>query len=149
MTNHDQRRPVGRRRFLLGAGAATAAVATTTVTAGPAGASPVSARTTASPLPKPIPGGFDTGVPSVGFINFFLPGPPGSVTPVLGLPGGGLDVESSTITDFHGTTAFAVLAGEATASDGGTYPFEFDVRVMEGTYVAESGEERKAAFAFL
>jgi hypothetical protein len=61
----------------------------------------------------------------------------------------GLDVEPSTLTDFRGFTAFAVLAGEAKASDGRTYACEFDVRVMEGDYIATDGSRQSGAFAFL
>jgi hypothetical protein len=100
-------------------------------------------------MPKPIPGGVDSGDPRVGFIHWWLPGPEGATTPVLGLEAMGLDVEPNTITDFKGWVAYAVLAGEAKAGDGATYPVEFDVRAMEGNYVAEDGSTHRAAFAFL
>ncbi len=132
---------------MLGAGALAAATAATTVGASPADAAGRVGR--ADPLPRPIPGGIDTGDPRVGFIHWFLPGPTDATTPVLGLPGFGLDVEPSTITDFKGFTAYAVLAGEATDQDGQTYPCEFDVRVMEGRYLDEQGDEHRAAFAFM
>lgn len=145
----DARTGFGRRHFLVGAGAATAATAIAGATASPAAGHGGGAHDDANPLPKPIPGGVDSGDPNVGFIHWFLPGPVGSTTPVLGLPGMGLDVEPNTITDFRGFIAYAVLAGEAVGSDGKTYPCEFDVRAMVGDYVAEDGTEQYAAFAFL
>jgi hypothetical protein len=109
-------------------------------------ASPASAMELrqALPAPSPIPGGIDA--PPVGFLHWFLPGPEGSSTPVTGFPALGLDVEPSTITNFAGFTAFAVLAGEAEGSDGKTYKVEFDLRVMEGEYVAEDGSLQQGAF---
>jgi hypothetical protein len=60
----------------------------------------------------------------------------------------GLDVEPSTITNFTGFTAFAVLAGQAEGSDGKIYNVEFDLRVMEGEYVAEDESLQQGTFAF-
>ena len=100
----------------------------------------------AKPAPSPIPGGGDA--PPVGFVHLFLPGPEDAVTPFFGLPGMGLDVEPSTITNFAGFTAFAVLAGQAEGSDGKTYNVESDLRVMEGQYVAEDGSLQQGTFAF-
>jgi hypothetical protein len=84
----------------------------------------------------------------VGFIHAFVPGPEGSATPFAGIPGMGLDVEPSTLTDFQGFAAFAVLAGRATGSDGKSYNVECDVRVMEGEYVAEDGSHQRGTFRF-
>lgn len=140
---------VSRRSLLVGGGAAVAAGAAGTLgLPGPAGASSVGR---AAPLPKPIPGGVpaDPADPTSPFLHFFLPGPTDAVTPIIGLEGMGLDVESSLITDFHGDVAFAVVAGEALGNDGNTYGVEFDVRVMSGTYIAENGTQRWAKFAFL
>lgn len=81
-------------------------------------------------------------------MDFFLPGPTDATTPFLDLPGEGLDVEPSTITDFRGRTAFAVVSGQAHGNDGTRYNVEFDVRVMEGRYVADDGSRRDGAFAF-
>jgi hypothetical protein len=100
----------------------------------------------ALPAPSPIPGGGDA--PPVGFVHIFLPGPVGAFTPFFGLPGMGLDVEPSTITNFAGFTAFAVLSGQAEGSDGKTYNVESDLRVMEGEYVAEDGSLQGGTFAF-
>ncbi|MGI9623571.1 MAG: hypothetical protein ACR2PK_12105 [Acidimicrobiales bacterium] len=99
--------------------------------------------------PKPIPGGIDSGDPNVGFIHWWLPGPDGSTTQILEIPGFGLDVDPSTITDFQGVSAFAVVAGTVRGSDGVDYDCEFDVRAMKGNYVGEDGQKRFGAFAFL
>ncbi len=99
------------------------------------------------PVPNPIPGGVED--PLAGFIHFYLPGPEGSITPIIGLGGMGLDVEPSTMTDFYGYTAFAVVAGEAKGSDGADYPFEADIRVMDGVYFDDSGTKREGVYAFL
>jgi hypothetical protein len=127
-------RRIGRRRLLAGAGAA--------VVVGAVGAfslpRPVSAMELqrAKPAPLPIPG------------IWFLPGPDGSSTPIIGIPASGLDVEPSTITDFNGFTAFAVLTGQAEGSNGTTYNVEFDLRVMEGDYVAEDRSRQHGTFGF-
>jgi hypothetical protein len=60
----------------------------------------------------------------------------------------GLDVEPSLLTNFQGFTTFAVISGQATGSDGKTYNVEFDVRVMEGEYVAEGGSHHRGTFGF-
>lgn len=145
---HDAPPVIGRRHLLTGAGGA--AVLGAAGAAGlPTKAAAASTLKRAKPAPSPIPGGQDAD--PVGFINWFLPGPDGAVTPVLGLPSDalGLDTEPSTMTDYRGFTVFAVLAGEAKGSDGRTYPVEFDVRVMEGEYVAADGARKRGTFAFL
>lgn len=101
----------------------------------------------ALPAPNPIPGGIDA--PPVGFIHWWLPGPEDATTPFIGIPGFGLDVDPSTMTDFDGFSAMAVVAGEAHGSDGNMYNCEFDVRVMAGRYRAEDGSMQQGAFAFL
>lgn len=126
-------------------GLTAAAVATAPLLSG----SPVAADQSSptQPIPRPIPGGIDA--PPVGLIHWWLPGPPDAVTPVIGLPGFGLDVDPSTITDFNGYTAYAVVAGESTSSTGATHPTEMDVRVMDGVYLDETGTRREGAYAFL
>ena len=82
------------------------------------------------------------------FIHWFLPGPDGATTPIIGLPAMGLNVEPSTLTDFDGYTAFAVVSGEAEGSDGNNYGVEFDVRVMQGKYRVDS-KTYHGTFAFI
>ena len=42
----------------------------------------------------------------------------------------------------------AVLAGQAEGSEGKTSNVEFDVRVMEGEYIADDGSRQRGAFEF-
>lgn len=151
---HDARQPhLSRRGFLRNASlAATAGVAAGTVgTAGIAAAHPQDddhglTRIPVKGMPNPIPGGIDA--PPVGFIHWWLPGPEGSFTPILEIPGFGLDVDPSLITDFKGVQAYAVVAGEVDSTDGKQL-IEFDVRAMKGTYVDVNGDRQQGAFAFL
>lgn len=139
-------RPALSRRKALGAlGVGLAAGALTTVSSSPASAHPEPGP---QPVPKPIPGGEDLGDP-IGVIHFLLPGPVGSITPVIQLPGAGLDVDPSTMTDYAGYTAFAVVAGEGTGSDGATYPIEMDIRVMDGAYLDADDQKHHGVYAFL
>jgi hypothetical protein len=101
----------------------------------------------ALPVPLPIPGGTDVGSP-LGLLHIFQPGPQDARTPFFGLPGEELDVEPSTMTNFKGFTAYAVLSGQAEGSDGKTYNVEFEPRVLEGKYVAENRTHHRGAFGF-
>lgn len=74
--------------------------------------------------------------------------PTDAATPFNKLPGFGLDVEPSTLTNFKGFTAYSVISGQAKGSDGKTYNVEFDVRVMEGEYIAEDGSRNRGTFGF-
>lgn len=136
---------IGRRRLLAGAGAA--AVVGSIGTVGLARSASARGLGRAMPAPAPIPGGTDTG-PLLGFIHWFLPGPTDAVTPFNNLPGFGLDVEPSTLTNFKGFTAYSVISGQAKGSDGKPYNVEFDVRVMEGEYIAEDGSRNRGTFGF-
>ena len=69
--------------------------------------------------------------------------------PFTGVTLQGLDVEPSTLTDFHGASAVAFHVGEAKGSDGHTYNLETDIRVMEGKYVAVDGTTRHGSFALI
>ena len=136
---------IGRRRLLVGTGAAAAAAAVVGSVGTVGLVRPASATELrrAKPAPSPIPGGDDVG-PPVGVIHVFGPGPEDRVTPFNGIPGEGLDVEPSTITNFKGFTVDAVLSGQAEGSDGKIYNVECDVRVMEGEYIAEGSRHRGA-----
>ena len=80
--------------------------------------------------------------------GWFVPGLEGTFPPIIGIPGLGLDVEPSTMTNFKGFTAFAVVAGQAEGSDGKTCNLESDLRIIEGEYVAEDGSRHQSTFAF-
>jgi hypothetical protein len=99
------------------------------------------------PPPKPIPGGLQ--IPGGPFIHVFLPGPTSVTLPFSGLQLMGLNVEPSTITDFSGTAAVAILVGSATGSDGKRYNVETDLRLYEGTYIAENGTRHEGTFGFI
>jgi len=148
---HDGPFRIGRRQLLARAGSSALAIS-----AGALGVASLAAAGNdddddddlrrAKPAPLPIPGGVDAR--PIGFIHWFLPGPEDRVTPFLEIPGFGLDVEPSLMTDYKGFTAFAVLAGQAKGSDGNTYNVEFDLRVMDGRYRAEDGSRQRGTFGF-
>ncbi|MGI9597055.1 MAG: hypothetical protein ACR2QK_12900 [Acidimicrobiales bacterium] len=148
MVSRDPR-GFNRRKFIVGAGAA-AAVTTATAVGGASPASAAPSLPKAVAVPEPINGGvqLDPSDPS-SLIHWLLPGPEGFVTQIIGLPAMGLDVDPSTVGNFNGAQAYAVVAGKAKGSDGETYDCEFDVRAMEGSYVAADGVERRGAFAFM
>lgn len=144
---------LNRRRFLRNAGiAATVGAAGTVVTASPGDASGGGRSSIPrSAAPKPIEFSFDAGpqLPDpFRFLHVGLPGPPGATTQVLELPSDGLDANPSTIGDFEGFTAFAVVAGTARGGDGESFDCEFDVRVMQGKYIGEDGRQHHGTFAF-
>lgn len=138
---------ITRRQLLAGAGAVTVAGSLGAVgLAKTVGSASAAGMNRALPAPSPIPGGVDA--PPVGLIHWWLPGPEGSATQYIGLPGMGLDVDPSLLTDFQGFSTFAVIAGQAVGSDGKVYNVEFDVRVMEGEYIAENGSRQHGVFGF-
>lgn len=142
----DSTTRVSRRTILGGAAGALATAGAASTPAAGLGAIRGSAGNAGQldplPAPKPIPGGIDFGE----FIHIFIPGREGDVLPFTGTPLMGFDVEPSTITNFRGDVALAYLLGSAQTSDG-RQDFEADVRVMQGHYVAESGEKRFGTFA--
>lgn len=139
-----------RRKFIRNVGVAAAAGAVApALLASPAEATHRSHRSwPTNPLPEPIEGSVDSEDPGLGFIRWSLHGPAGVPTPLLGLPGFGLDVDPSLITDFEGFQAMTVLNGSTTRSDGSRHPTEFDVRVFQGHYVAADGETYYGTFGF-
>src|SRR5690349_10519696 len=75
------------------------------------------------PMPRPIPGGFDssfTPVPRDPFVHVLPPG---------------IGFEMSTITDFRGVVGASEIRGTARGSDGSRYSFDTDMRFMRGLYV--------------
>jgi hypothetical protein len=142
---------VGRRRLLVGTAGALAGTAFAASLSHPAVAQTqaqgLASRARPLPPPKPIPGGIQ--IPGGPLIHIFLPGPTNTTLPFSGLQLQGLNVEPSTITDFNGATALAYLVGSATGSDGKRYNLEADLRIFEGTYIAETGARREGTFALI
>ena len=141
---------VGRRRFMSGGAGVLAGVGLAGTIGWPQQSSALGQSLAA---PKPIPGGTDLSgfglQPPYDFIHIFAPGPSGVVLPFTGVPLEGLDVETSAITDFRGTSAVAYVVGTARGSDGEMYNLETDLRVMDGTYVSADGETKQGAFALI
>ena len=120
---------MSRRSLILGTASALAAgVAGPAVP--PASGEARSPHSAPLPAPKPVPGG--TNLPPL--VHAFLPGPETITLPFSGLVLQGLNVEPSTITDFQGATAVAIIAGTATGSDGVTYNLESTVEVPRGAF---------------
>jgi hypothetical protein len=138
---------VDRRRFILGTAGAIAAAGL----GGPlAEAAEAHGRRRVVAAPQPIPGGLPVGLPPpYDLIHIFLPGPPTVTLPFSGSQLQGLDVEPTTITDFHGMTAMTFLTGTVTGSDGQERGLEVDLRVSEGEYVGADGSRRHGAFAMI
>ena len=141
----------GRRSFLLSAaGAVAAGIATAPSRAEASDASfgflhaPEHLRPPL-PAPKPILGG--TEFLPFPLIHELFPGPETITLPFTLVTLQGLNVEPSTITDFHGVTVLAYHVGTATGNDGTKYNLETDIRVMKGEYIAENGERREGTFA--
>ncbi len=102
------------------------------------------------PPPKPILGGDVIPISPPLLIHAWEPGDPaGKTLPFTGAPFDGPNVEPATITDFTGFTAMCYPVGTATGSDGKHYNLEGDIRVMHGTYVAETGARRQGTFALI
>jgi hypothetical protein len=58
-----------------------------------------------------------------------------------------LDV--ATITNFKGAVAAAEIDGGAHGSDGTSYQFDADMRVMQGTYIDTNRSLKKGTFGFI
>ena len=140
-----------RRSFLLGtvgalAAGLTASVVRPGISEADIGALPLPQHVPVPlPAPKPIPGG--TEFPPFPLIHELFPGPETITLPFTLVTLQGLNVEPSTITDFHGVTVLAYHVGTATGNDGTKYNLETDIRVMKGEYIAENGERREGTFA--
>jgi hypothetical protein len=118
-------RPLSRRA-MIGAGASAAAALWMSRLAGVAAwAAP--GQTTG--VPTPIPGD-----PALDPFNLWLP-----------FPG----LEPSTIFDFKGRVALAVIDGSGTDNEGNTFPYEVDMRFMEGEFVGQDGSLHQGAFGFV
>jgi len=126
--------PISRRQFVRRGAVAVAGIATLDLL----GASPAFAKKTPTAAPKPIPGGFKLPTfelsPDAGDIHVLPPAP---------------GLEMSTITDFNGQIAAAEIQGGAVGSDGSSFAFDTDMRVMQGEYIGEDGQHHNATFGFI
>lgn len=143
---------LNRRTFFTGLGAAAvvgSAAAVGIPTRAEATGSGHHGPFTHKPAPKPIlyqdgP----TGAPApFDLIHWTLPGPDGATTQILELESFGLDAHRSTIGDYAGFTAYAVVAGTAKSSEG-DMDVELDIRVMSGKYIGEDGKTHVGTFGF-
>ncbi len=100
-------------------------------------AAPAVAKTP-NTAPKPIPGGFK--LPTFDLV------PTGADLHVVP-PAPGLEL--STITDFNGHVAAAEIQGDAVGSDGSSWTFDTDMRVMQGEYIGADGEHHNGTFGFI
>ncbi len=153
---------LSRRSFLTGVGAAAAlgsaavlGVADPAEAAGKGGGFGSGTNVFSnSSAPRPIEAVVGTAEPGFvppppfDFIHWLLPGPPGATTQILNLPAFGLDADPSLMSDYHGFTAYAVLAGSARGNNGEEYDVELDIRVMDGKYVGEDGRTHEGTFGF-
>src|SRR4051812_49578807 len=85
--------------------------------------------------PRPVPGGFNE------TFTKFVPENPAihAYAPAVGL-------DLSTITDFKGVVLAGEVQGRAHGSDGSSYWFDCDMRVMNGMYIGLDGRRREHAF---
>lgn len=144
--HHSPTRNMSRRAVISGAAGTLAGAALAHALAPAAIADGANDSAGLLPPPKPILGG-DVIPPQ---IHAWEPGEPaGKTLPFTGAPFDGLNVEPATITDFRGFTAQAYPVGTATGSDGKRYNLEGDIRVMDGTYVADTGARRDGTFALI
>lgn len=90
--------------------------------------------------PRPIPGG----IAFAGDQVEFVPANPDIhvLPPTVGF-------EAATITDFNGVLAAAEVQGVAHGSDGTSYDFDVDMRVMQGWYVDTDDKLKKGTFGFV
>jgi hypothetical protein len=79
---------------------------------------------------RPIPGGFQL-TPGGEVFHVFFPG----------------EGEPSTITNFKGTVAAAVIDGRGTGANA-AHAFEVDVRFMDGTFIGLDGRQSVGTFTF-
>jgi hypothetical protein len=130
------RRALSRRGFLRAGAAAVGALGAGLLW-------PARARADEVVAPRPIPGGEPAFNPFTDeLLHIFPAGPPDQ----------GLD--PSSITDFDGFIAEAVVDGMGTARDPGTNAthrllHEIDVRVMQGTYKGVDHKRHEATFAVI
>ncbi|TCC49081.1 hypothetical protein E0H75_21320 [Kribbella capetownensis] len=126
-----QRQGLGRRHFMFGAAGLTGtAVGGGWLAAPAASAQPAQNRHLSTAAARHIPGGFQL-VPGGELYHVFFPG----------------QGEPSTITDFKGKVAAAVIDGRGTGANA-AHAFEVDVRFMDGTFIGLDGRQSVGTFTF-
>jgi hypothetical protein len=75
-------------------------------------------------------------------LHAFFPGP-------VSIGDDGFDIEPSTITNFKGFTAVAMLAGTATDDKGNSFTLMSDIRVFQGEYVSADGRRHHGTFVLI
>jgi hypothetical protein len=140
---HFWDRALSRDRFLKTAALATGAVAGAELwrsslahaAAAPNPTTAALARLGAA-APKPIPGGFNPGVPGgPSIIHVNIPDTPLN--------------DQITITDFAGEMGVAHLQGNGTDGSGNRLTFDADMRFMRGVYIGTDGNRHVATFGFV
>ena len=102
-----------------------------------AGGVALAKKTKPLPMPRPIPGGFDSSfniVPTGADVHVLPPG---------------IGFEMSTITDFNGVVAASEIRGTAHGSDGSVWDFDTDMRFMRGDFVGLDGRVHHGTFGFI
>ena len=123
---------LARRHFMAGAAGltGTAVGGGWLVGAPAASAQPAHNRHLSTAAARPIPGGFQL-TPGGEVFHVFLPG----------------EGEPSTITNFKGNVAAAIIRGRGTGANA-AHAFEVDVRFMDGTFIGLDGRQSVGTFAF-
>lgn len=131
-TDRTQRQGLARRHLIAGAAGltGTAVGGGWLVGAPAASAQPAHNRHLSTAAARPIPGGFQL-TPGGEVFHVFLPG----------------TGEPSTITNFKGNVAAAIIDGRGTGANA-AHAFEVDVRFMDGTFIGLDGRQSVGTFAF-
>lgn len=132
---HFWQRALARRRFIqVSAAGATGVLLGAGV--GLPGAAEAKPHKKQPADPRPIPGGIT--IPGLGLFHIFLPGS---------------GAEPSTITDFNGFVGITEVSGMGTQRDAagktGRFPFDADMRFMQGEFVGLDGKHHHGTFAFI
>ena len=131
-TDRTQRQGLARRHLIAGAAGLTGtAIGGGWLAGAPAAsAQPAHSRHLSTAAARPIPGGFQL-TPGGEVFHVFLPG----------------TGEPSTITNFKGNVAAAIIDGRGTGANA-AHAFEVDVRFMDGTFIGLDGRQSVGTFAF-
>ena len=87
------------------------------------------------------------GATSLAQVPSAFSGPPAAPKPLTDfLPRVGHSI--STVDDFTGNVAVALIQGTGKDNKGTTIDFELDVRAMQGNYIDRNGSAQRGTFAF-